>query len=162
MSTYKLVNTIGRVENISFPKLGIINVPAKVDTGAKTSSIWATNIKLDEQGNLSFCLFGRSYSKFDGKKIITKNFRETIVISSMGISEQRYKVKLSVRVQGRLIRASFTLSNRSRQLYPILIGRNILRGKFIVDVKAGSPHIQHEQEYSKNLQASLQSKLRKG
>jgi hypothetical protein len=155
------IDTIGRVEKISFPKLGLLNVPAKVDTGAKTSSIWASNINLDEQGYLSFCLFGRGNPRYDGKKIIVKNFQETIVISSMGISEHRFKVKLSVNVHGRLIRASFTLSNRSRQLYPILIGRNILRGKFIVNVKIGQPLRLKEKEYSKQLQASLKSKLQK-
>ena len=50
----------------------------------------------------------------------------------------RYKVKIPVVVKGRKIKANFTLADRSAQVYPVLVGRNILRGKFVVDVKGGA------------------------
>lgn len=153
---------IGRVEKVAFPKLNLFDVPAKIDTGAKTSSIWASQIKLSSDGYLSFCLFDKSSPYFDARKIATKNFKETIVISSMGVSEHRYKVKLAIRVRDRTIRASFTLSNRSKQLYPILIGRNILRGKFLVDVAGGNPMRGLEREYSDKLQSALKSRQEGG
>ena len=53
--------------------------------------------------------------------------------------QQRYKVKLRVILDNRVINATFTLADRSSQVYPVLVGRNILRGKFIVDVHKGSP-----------------------
>jgi hypothetical protein len=50
------------------------------------------------------------------------------------LSEERYKVKLLVVVNNRQIRAWFTLTDRSKRSYPVLLGRNVLHRKFIVDV----------------------------
>ena len=44
-------------------------------------------------------------------------------------------IKMLVIISGKKIRARFTLANRSTQKYPVLVGRNILRRKFVVDVK---------------------------
>ena len=145
--------TIGRVEKISFPKGGIFDVPAKIDTGAKTSAIWATDIKVASEV-LSFVLLAPSSSFYTGKKISLTSFSETIVLSSNGISQKRFKVKLQVKLDGRKINAAFTLADRSRQMYPVLIGRNVLRGKFVVDVKLGNPTWDEEKEFSIKLQNS--------
>jgi hypothetical protein len=135
---------IGRAENISFPELEIADIPARIDTGARTSAVWASRIKVDNSGKLNFYLFDESSQYFVNHRITTGSFSEIIVTSSMGMMERRYKVKLLVRLDNRKIRASFTLSNRSQQVYPVLIGRNVLRGKFIVDVKVGNPLTEKE------------------
>jgi hypothetical protein len=41
------------------------------------------------------------------------------------------------------------------QVYPVLIGRNVLRGKFIVDVKRGKPLIHQERLRSMRLRQRL-------
>ena len=57
---------IGRAEQVSFPKLGAIDVTAKVDTGADISSVWASAISETDQG-LSFCLFGEGNPHYTGE-----------------------------------------------------------------------------------------------
>lgn len=135
---------IGRVELISFPSLKVGGVSARIDTGAKTSSIWATSIKARKDGGLDFILFGKSSPLYNGKKITVSSYEETVVSSSMGNIQKRYKVKLTIRINGHRIKASFSLADRSRQVYPVLIGRNVLRGKFIVDVTRGEPMLEAE------------------
>ncbi len=125
---------IGAWDKISFPKDDIFDVPARVDTGAKTSSIWATNIS-EKNGILTFYLFDKRSKYYSGKPIKSSSYSMKRIKSTNGLSERRYVVKFSATINDRRIKASFTLANRQKQKYPILIGRNILRGKFIVDIK---------------------------
>lgn len=134
----KPLQLIGRAEPIDFPKFGINAVPSRIDTGARTSAIWATDIT-EHEGVLRFVLFGKGSKFYTGELINTAEFKQRVVTNSTGYNENRYVVKLSIVVAGRRIRASFTLADRSNQVYPVLIGRNVLRGKYIVDVKQGNP-----------------------
>ena len=53
---------IGTIEHISLPEYELVTIPAKIDTGADGSSIWASNIRLN-RGKLSFNLFGHIHDK---------------------------------------------------------------------------------------------------
>lgn len=128
------LDLLGEVEQISFPSKGLSNIPARVDTGARTSALWASGISLGDDQKLRFKMFGKSSPFYTGKEITVKDHQTINVLSSNGISERRYKIKLLVEVRGRRMKASFTLTDRSKQTYPVLIGRNVLRGKFIVNV----------------------------
>lgn len=148
---------IGRVENVSFPTVGVFDVPAKIDTGADLSSIWATNISESSDG-LLFELFGESSPFYSGKKLLIPNGAYTItrVSSSFGHKEYRYRVKLPIKIAGKRIRATFTLSDRSEKLYPILIGRRMISSKFYVDVSSGTPLKDAELARAKKLKEELQ------
>ena len=125
---------IGQTESITLPEFGMTNIVARIDTGAKTSAIWATNIKLEDKV-LSFTLFDEKSEYYTGDVLQTRAYHIRTIISSIGTKEDRYGVKLLILISGRKIRASFTLANRSVQKYPVLVGRNVLRGKFLVDVE---------------------------
>jgi hypothetical protein len=127
------LDVLGNTEVVTFRELGINSVPARIDTGARTSSVWAS--KIDEKdGSLRFTLFDERSKYYTGETIETKNFGHRAISSSNGHVERRYTVELVINILGRNIRATFTLANRSSQAYPVLVGRNILRGKFVVDV----------------------------
>lgn len=131
---------IGRAEKISFPELGIKGVHAKIDSGADLSSLWATGIR-EADGILRFKLLGPSSPHYTGKEISipAPHYLLTRVANSFGHKELRYVVKLQIKLGGKLILATFTLSDRSRKTYPILIGRKLLKGKFLIDVGKGTP-----------------------
>lgn len=152
----KTKKMIGRAEKVSFPELGAENIPARVDTGAKTSSVWATDIS-EHDGLVSFTLFGKSSPFYTGE-VHTVAFEKIVVASSIGEPQERYKVRLLVQLKGKKIRARFTLADRSQQTYPILLGRNVLRGKFVVDVAGGKPLYKEERQRSQQLQAKLTPK----
>lgn len=137
---------IGQNEAITFPLLGEGVALARVDTGAHTSAIWASSVTY-KNDRLFVVFFGPGHPNYTGKAYEFSSYDKAAVISSNGHREIRYKIKLVACVAGKRIAASFTLADRSNQTYPVLIGRNILRGKFIVDVKLRTVSI-HE-EYSK-------------
>lgn len=128
---------IGRTADVTFPSLGAEEVSARVDTGAQTSAIWTSYVH-EERGGLSVIFWGSKSAYYTGQKAFFSTFTQTTVVSSNGHAEVRYKVRLLVVVGGRKIRARFTLANREKQVYPVLVGRNILLNKFVVDVSTGS------------------------
>ncbi|MDB5183553.1 MAG: hypothetical protein JWO07_234 [Candidatus Saccharibacteria bacterium] len=129
----KTVATIGRQALIDMPACGISAVPAKIDTGADSSAIWASSVK-EHEGVLSFVLFDRDSPHYSGDIITTDQFEIVSVKNSFGKAEYRYKVKLLTKIEDKNIKVQYTLSDRSHSKYPILIGRNTLRGRFVVDV----------------------------
>ena len=141
---------IGRAEIVRFPDLGERKVHARIDSGAKTSAIWGEARLVD--GTLLVKFFGlpEQIYKFT-------SYGETVVANSSGYAAKRFTIKLWVVLRGRKIRATFTIADRSSQVYPVLIGRNVLRGKFIVDVTMGKTLTMAE----KNRTASLRTLLEK-
>lgn len=113
---------------------GIPQVPAKVDTGADSSSIWASDIFVNADNHLEFCLFGPESPFYTGEHIIAKEYSVQRVRSSTGHITVRYRVKLPIIAVGKKINASFTLYDRSKNNFPVLIGRKTLKNRFLVDV----------------------------
>lgn len=110
------------------------NVPAKIDTGADSSSVWVSNIRVDKNGFLRFNLFDESSPHYTGKTLKRLDYKVAVVRSTTGHEQLRYRTTLSVRIAGKRVRALFNLSDRSKNQYPVLIGRRTLTNKFIVDV----------------------------
>jgi ribosomal protein S6--L-glutamate ligase len=147
---------IGRAEKIDLRDFGVENVPAKIDTGADTSSVWASNVEEREDG-LYFTLFGPDSPQYTGKEehFTKPDYELTRVANSFGQKEMRYKVKLRITLKDRMIRATFTLSDRSQKTYPVLLGRKLLHGKFLVDVADGDPLHMEEQKKAEKLKQDL-------
>ncbi|KAA5820896.1 peptidase [Algibacter amylolyticus] len=124
---------LGRTDIIDFPQLGLFNIDVKMDTGAYTSTIHCSEII--EVDNALLCIFNSNVHKNFGKtEIIFDTFWRTDVKSSNGYKENRYKVKSEVVFFGKTYKINLTLSTRDAMKFPVLIGRQFLRQKFIVDV----------------------------
>lgn len=118
---------------LGFPLYEISDVPSKIDTGAYRSALHATNIT-EKDGVLSFNIMGKHpLYKGESQVISMKKYRKVWVTNSFGSREERYEVKLRTKIGSRIFNASFSLADRSKNTYPILIGREILTGRFIVD-----------------------------
>ena len=156
----KKLTTIGRAERIDLIDFAVKSVPAKVDTGADTSSIWTSAVsEVGEQ--LCFTLFAPSSEYYTGEviRLPRSAYSITRVANSFGVKELRYKVKIKIAIKGRVVRATFTLSDRSQKMYPILLGRRLLNRKFLVDVSGGDPLIDEEQARADILERELASIL---
>jgi hypothetical protein len=127
---------IGRAEQVDFLSIAAAQVHARIDSGARTSAIWASHAG-EQNGKLEVVFFGPGDASYTGKTYYFTDYAQDIITSSTGHRQQRYKIKLSIVLKKRKIRATFTLADRSTQVYPVLIGRNVLRGKFVVDVTLG-------------------------
>lgn len=129
----KQLTTIGH--NVLIDFVGHVEgVPAKVDTGADKSSVWVSKIDVNTDGQLSFVLFGKKSPYYTGEVIKPAHFSATRVRSSTGHEQVRYRTELLVNIAGKQVKALFTLSDRSLNTYPVLIGRRTLHNKFVVDV----------------------------
>ena len=117
---------IGSEEVISFPEIGIESISARIDTGAATSSLGVRKIQ-EKDGVLCCTLPNREMVCF-------KDYTKKVIKSSFGHTEERYVIRLLVNISGRNIRTDFTLADRSKMKYPVLVGRKLLKNKFIVDV----------------------------
>ncbi len=125
---------IGPVESVELESVSDHLIQARIDTGARTSAIWSSEAK-EVNGKLEVIFFGPESPHYDGKKHIFTDYDLRMVKPSTGEEQERYVIKMPVKIGGRKVRAKFTLADRSTQTYPVLIGRNVLRGKFVVDVK---------------------------
>ena len=128
---------IGRTEHIVIPSESARKIRVKIDTGADRSSIWASNIAMSSDGELSFTLFAPESKFYSGTVYRTKNFEASRVRSAHGDLQVRFRVHLTIILGGKKIRGTFTLADRSKNRYPALIGCKILNKKFLVDVSKG-------------------------
>lgn len=133
MKAARIIGHIGSTELISLTDQAVFDVPAKIDTGADSSAIWATNIR-EQDGVLSFVLFDKHSPFYSGKVNKTRDYKLSSIKNSFGTSEFRYKVRLKTKIAGRVVNVRFTLADRSNNRYPVLIGRKTIAGKFLVDV----------------------------
>lgn len=129
------VQIIGATDVVDLPDLGWYNVPVRVDSGATTSSIHCSYIRLIKDGEKQLLRFYLDTKKGAPKQsFLVTDFKERIVRNSSGKEELRYVIKTRITIFGKSIRTEFSLANRRKMRYPILLGRKLLKGRFIVDV----------------------------
>ncbi|HEX6461901.1 MAG TPA: RimK/LysX family protein [Candidatus Saccharimonadales bacterium] len=141
---------IGRAEEMHFPEYHIHNVPAKIDTGAYRSAIHASNIRLNKKtGVLTFRLLGGHPVCGPLAQVVETNFFKVVsVANSFGHSEERYEVKLKTKIGPKVFIARFTLADRSKKIYPILLGRTLLSRRFLIDTDQTSlDRVELKQKY---------------
>ncbi len=133
----KKLKTIGRVESINFPEWDLYEIDAKIDTGAYTSSLHCHHIKplKKEDGEyVRFNLLDPSHETYNDKLFELPIHRRKVVKSSNGLKEERFVVKTKVQLFDRLLTAELSLTDRSEMRYPVLVGRKLINGRFLVDV----------------------------
>lgn len=143
---HKLV--IGRSERLDFVDLEIHGVPAKVDTGAYRSAIHASDIT-EEDGVVSFTVFGNHpVCGRMAQRLSTSEYQKVMVANSFGHREERYDIKFRVKLGPKVFKAKFTLADRSKKIYPILLGRTMLNRRFLVDTNESAvDRVQLKKEY---------------
>jgi hypothetical protein len=120
---------IGRIENISFPELKILNISAKIDTGAFGTSIHVDGIE-ETDGVLSFWIDDKSNT------FVYDRFKIVVVKNSFGIKQKRYSIYTKMIIGNKTFKIYVSLANRKKMKYPILIGRRFLyKFNYIVDVR---------------------------
>jgi hypothetical protein len=124
---------LGRYDKVDLPDLGLFNVHAKVDTGAYTSSLHCQRAVVTN-GVLEFVLLDEEHPEFTGLKFSFREFEERDIRNSFGEVERRFVIITTLKIYDEDITTEFSLSNRGSLKFPILIGRKILRNRFLIDV----------------------------
>jgi hypothetical protein len=124
---------LGRSDRVDLPVLGLNNIHAKIDTGAYTCSLHCSSAEVID-GKLVFVLLDEEHPEFTGMKFIFKKFEKREIKNSFGEAELRFVIKTKVKIFEHVINAEFSLSNRGSLKFPVLLGRRILRKRFLIDV----------------------------
>ncbi|HEX7632829.1 MAG TPA: RimK/LysX family protein [Candidatus Saccharimonadales bacterium] len=124
---------VGRIVHVGLPELGIEDVNAKVDTGAFSGALHATDIQERTKADGTTVLRFKAANCRKTTQLSTYTIRR--VKSSNGVVSQRYGIDTVVRIKGRDYPLHITLTDRSDIKYQVLIGRKFLRSHgFLVDV----------------------------
>lgn len=112
------------------------NLEAKLDTGARTSSMHAESEKIFERDGKKWVRFKTSTMLESGSKsyeLEAPLVRTTLIKEPNGESIRRNVVLLTFTIGDRQLRSEFTLNNRSNMICPVLIGRTAIKSLGWID-----------------------------
>lgn len=124
---------IGRREIVDFPELHLFGIEAKVDTGAYTTALHCHDIR-EENGILYFKLLDPTHPDYSEREQSFGEYTQKEIKNSFGETEKRFIIKTVVKIGRKRIKSLISLTDRGTMRYPVLIGRKLLKNKFVVDV----------------------------
>jgi hypothetical protein len=126
---------IGWREWLALPGLGLPAVKAKIDTGARSSSLHVISLETFDRSGATWLRFAvaprRRSSRLVTCEAQVADRRD--VTDSGGRTEPRWFVRTEFVLGGRRFEAEMNLTNRGDMLFPMLLGRTALCGRFRVD-----------------------------
>jgi hypothetical protein len=136
---HRLMNdkpVLGWREWVSLPELGVDLIKAKVDTGARSSSLHAVDIEQFERDGrqwVRFVLLPWQRSELDPVATEAPLHDTREVRSSTGESKSRPVINSAVRIGGVQHSTELTLTDRSEMGFRMLLGRETIRARYLVD-----------------------------
>ena len=132
----KVLDIIGWREYAQLPQLEVEAIKVKVDTGARTSSLHVSEIKIYKRKNKEFAHFTihprqkSSKPEIEAKAEVIEHRK---VKSSNGISSVRPVILTKLKIGEHVKVIEVTLVNRDMMGFRMLLGREAVRGRFVVD-----------------------------
>ncbi|QZD89772.1 RimK/LysX family protein [Qipengyuania aurantiaca] len=134
MTTRKPLPAVGWRELVHLPDLGLHAVPAKIDTGARTSSLHGTVLEEFERDGQKMVRFAVDFEQQHVRQVCEAVHVDVRgITSSNGETQYRYVIKTPLKIGDVEFRAEISLANRADMKFPMLIGRSSLRRRFVVD-----------------------------
>jgi len=137
---------IGWREWVGLPGLGIKAIKAKVDTGARSSSLHAFDLEGFERDNEQWVRFKVHPVQRKNDKLVQTEARVLeyrSVRSSSGEAAMRPVIIATVELLGESFPVELTLANRNEMSFRMLLGREAFRRRFVVDAarsyRSGKP-----------------------
>lgn len=130
---------VGWREWVGLPGLGVAWMKAKIDTGARTSSLHAFALEEFQRDGADWVRFEVhpwQRSAADAVEVEVPLHDRRTVRSSSGHAEDRVVVLLDLRLLDRVVKAEVTLTRRDEMGFRMLVGREVLEQGYVVDVAA--------------------------
>lgn len=113
---------------------------ARVDTGATSSSVHVEEYEIEDAApemadNVGKKIRFRITNQDGESEWLQSKIAEVTLVKTSVDQQERYKVRLTLRLHEVKKRVLVTLNDRSHMKYPMLLGRNFLKGDFVVDVE---------------------------
>jgi len=120
--------TIGWIEHIDLPELDLHEIRAKIDTGARTSALHATDIEPFERDNTDWVRFKVRLYEDSPEITLESPLHDTRHIKNTGgIAEERHVIRTRFCVSGQCWPVSVSLTDRSNMRFPMIVGRSALK-----------------------------------
>lgn len=127
---------IGNQEWCAFPQLKTPAIRARIDSGAQTSSIHAANIQPFNRDGEQWVSFD-IYPLPESRRVVIKNECQVVSVKKVkntgGISESRYVIKTPLTIGDATFDIELTLANRDAMGFRMLLGREAMNDRFLVD-----------------------------
>ena len=129
---------IGWREWARFPDLDVDKIAAKIDSGAKSAVLGAEDIQKIRTEGKDFVSFRLQHGAGNRQ---SENFRAPFVgkrrvRSSNGIEEERLVIATRIELGGKIWKTEFTLTDRQAMDFQLLLGRQALGRKFLINPAA--------------------------
>ncbi len=127
---------VGWREWVALPGLGIRRVKAKIDTGARSSSLHAIDVRKEVRDGKDWVRFRVHPLQRNSKKTVeceAEVLEYRSVKSSTGHASRRPVILTSIELHGKTWEIEVTLANRTEMGFRMLLGREGVRGRFLVD-----------------------------
>jgi hypothetical protein len=127
---------IGWRELVSLPGLKVAKIKAKLDTGARSSSLHAFDVQTFTEGPAEFVRFSiHPIQRHETPQIaaVAPILERRLVRSSNGETDNRIVIRTELSLLGEIFPIDLTLANRDAMGFRMLIGREALRGRFLID-----------------------------
>ncbi|HEY9864472.1 MAG TPA: RimK/LysX family protein [Candidatus Obscuribacterales bacterium] len=128
--------TIGWREWVALPSLGIGEIKAKIDTGARSSSLHAFDIhilKLKDKQRVRFKVHPTQRDTINTVSAEVDLIEYRTVRNSGGHTELRPVILTDVELMGKQWLIELTLTNRDAMGFRMLLGRQAIKGRFLID-----------------------------
>ncbi|MEP4890249.1 MAG: ATP-dependent zinc protease [Aliiglaciecola sp.] len=136
VQTYQNMPVIGALELCNLPELSIQNLTMRVDTGATTSSLHVDDIEEFEKDGETWVSFNIHPHIHDVNEIVRREAKVAAVRkikSSTATRERRYLIETLLEIAGRSWKIQLSLTDRSEMTYLMLLGREAMSGRLLVD-----------------------------
>jgi len=141
---------LGWREWAALPELGIDQIKAKIDTGARSSAIHAFTIEPYSKGGAPWVMFAVHPVQHDSLTVVECHapvLDQRVVSDSGGHKQNRYVIESQLVLGANRVTAEMTLTNRDSMLFRLLVGRTAMNSRFIIDPAAsflqGKPSAQN-------------------
>jgi len=123
---------IGWMEYVDLPDLGLLNIKAKIDTGARTSALHATDIETFEKDEDEWVRF-TTHAAGDGKDITIESpiHSSRSIKNTSGVWEERIIIRTKFRLAQRLWTIDLSLAERTNMTFGLIVGRTALKNHSI-------------------------------
>jgi hypothetical protein len=124
---------VGWRESVSLPTFKLLDLKAKIDTGAKTSALHADNIEIVSEKGKKFVRFTIITDEGKKKHVKSRFLEEREIKSSTGQKTIRPVIKTMIKMGKSEFEIEITLINRDLMGFKMLIGREALNGRFLIN-----------------------------
>jgi hypothetical protein len=119
---------IGWQERIDLPLLGLTNMVAKIDTGARTSALHATDITRFEKNGEPWVRFHTRFDDDARDSWVECPIHETRNIkNTSGVPDERIVIRTKFRIAGHVWNIDLSLTDREAMRFRMIVGRSALR-----------------------------------